>query len=77
MREDYAESSGDLLPPPPPAKKAAARQDQAGQVSTRDGAGNGRIREPDSTRRSPIHQGRAPFRGLKRVVPFPTAIALG
>ena len=36
MREDYAESSGDLLPPPPPAEKAAARQDQAGEASAGD-----------------------------------------
>src|SRR5215813_14094490 len=29
-----------LLPPSPPAEKATARQDQAGQSSTSDGAGN-------------------------------------
>jgi len=28
------------LPPSPPAEKAAARQDQAGEASTGDGAGN-------------------------------------
>jgi hypothetical protein len=33
-------NSGDLLPPSPPAEKAAARQDQAGQASTGDGAGD-------------------------------------
>src|SRR5499433_1743833 len=33
--------SGDLLPPSPPAEKATTRQDQAGQASTGDGAGNG------------------------------------
>ena len=32
--------SGDLLPSSPPAEKATARQDQAGQPSTGDGAGD-------------------------------------
>jgi len=36
-----AECSGDLLPPSPPAEKTTARQDQAGQASTSDGAGDG------------------------------------
>jgi hypothetical protein len=31
---------GGLLPPSPPAEKATARQDQAGQSSTDDGAGD-------------------------------------
>jgi hypothetical protein len=35
-----AGSSGDLLPPSPPAEKATASQDQAGQASTDDGAGD-------------------------------------
>src|SRR5262249_34989552 len=34
------ESSGDFLPPSPPAEKASARQDQAGNASTGDGAGD-------------------------------------
>jgi hypothetical protein len=33
--------SGDLLPPSPPAEEATARQDQAGQASTGDRAGDG------------------------------------
>src|SRR5262245_54546581 len=37
-----AGSSGDLLPPSPPAEKATACQDQTGQASTCDGAGNTR-----------------------------------
>jgi hypothetical protein len=32
--------SGALLPPSPPAEKATANNDQAGQASTCDGAGN-------------------------------------
>ena len=32
--------SGDLPPPSPPAEKATTRQDQAGETSTGDGAGN-------------------------------------
>src|SRR5262249_51325327 len=32
--------SGRLLPPSPPAEQATACQDQAGQASTRDGAGD-------------------------------------
>src|SRR5262249_10333421 len=39
--EHCAGSSGDLLPPSPPAEKATAREDQAGQASTGDGAGDG------------------------------------
>ena len=39
------EPSGDLPPPSPPAEKATARQDQAGQSSTNDGAGDGLARE--------------------------------
>jgi hypothetical protein len=35
-------ASGKLPPPSPPGEKAAARQDQAGQASTGDGAGDGR-----------------------------------
>ena len=38
-----AESSGDLLPPSPPAEKATAREDQAGQSSTDDGAGDNKL----------------------------------
>jgi hypothetical protein len=34
------EVSGDFLPPSPPAEKANVRQDQAGQASTDDGAGD-------------------------------------
>jgi len=33
-------SSGDLLPPSPPAENATTRQDQAGQASADDGAGD-------------------------------------
>ena len=40
MRCGALENHADLLPPSPPAEQASARQDQAGQASTGDGAGN-------------------------------------
>jgi hypothetical protein len=39
-----AGNSGHLPPPSPPAEQARGRQDQAGQTSTRGGAGNGHTR---------------------------------
>ena len=33
--------SGDFLPPSPPGEKASARQDQTGEASARNWAGNG------------------------------------
>src|SRR5262249_4958386 len=42
--------SGDLLTSPPPAEKATARQDQAGQSSTDDWAGNGKILDANCCR---------------------------
>jgi hypothetical protein len=41
MEATCAESSGAFPPPSPPDEKATARQDQAGQASTGDGAGDG------------------------------------
>src|SRR5262249_8461722 len=38
---DCVENLSGFLPPSPPAEKATARQDQAGQASTGDGAGDG------------------------------------
>jgi len=43
----YAGNSGDLLPPLPPAEKSTASDDQAGQSSTYDGAGNAGGRDVD------------------------------
>ena len=41
MYANSAGNSGDLLPPSPPSEKATASQDQTGQSSTGDWAGNG------------------------------------
>ena len=62
-----AGSSGDLLPPSPPAEKATARQDQAGQASTGDGAGNGREGVGERAREAPIGRERVRARLYAKV----------
>src|SRR6476659_3961672 len=41
FKPDESGSGGGLLPPPHPAEESAAREDQAGNASADDGAGDG------------------------------------